>query len=177
MPGRHVALIRGINVGTAKRVAMADLRALVAGLGYQDPVTLLNSGNIVFTTAGGSGSDAAGRIEQAIGRQLGIQARVIVLSASELAAVIRENALREAATNPSRFMVVVFSRSANRAGLVPLTRQKWSPEALALGRRAAYLWCPNGVIRSPVFTAVARVLGEHATSRNWSTMTKLVKGI
>lgn len=41
-----VALIRGINVGKAKRVAMADLRALVEGLGYSNVRTLLNSGNI-----------------------------------------------------------------------------------------------------------------------------------
>lgn len=30
---RHIALLRGINVGRAKRVAMADLRQLVADLG------------------------------------------------------------------------------------------------------------------------------------------------
>jgi uncharacterized protein (DUF1697 family) len=41
-----IALIRGINVGRAKRVAMADLRALVEDLGYSDVRTLLNSGNI-----------------------------------------------------------------------------------------------------------------------------------
>ncbi|HSD71146.1 MAG TPA: DUF1697 domain-containing protein, partial [Thermoanaerobaculia bacterium] len=45
MRRRHVALIRGINVGRAKRVAMADLRALVGDLGYGDVRTLLNSGN------------------------------------------------------------------------------------------------------------------------------------
>jgi len=44
----HVALIRGINVGKAKRVAMADLRALLVELGYGEPRTLLNSGNVVF---------------------------------------------------------------------------------------------------------------------------------
>jgi len=32
-PARHVALLRGINVGRAKRVAMADLRALMEELG------------------------------------------------------------------------------------------------------------------------------------------------
>lgn len=41
MHDRRVALLRGINIGTAKRVAMADLRALVEGLGYTDVRTLL----------------------------------------------------------------------------------------------------------------------------------------
>src|SRR5204863_1567267 len=49
MAATHVALLRGINVGTAKRVAMADLRQLMTGLGYSDVRTLLNSGNVVFT--------------------------------------------------------------------------------------------------------------------------------
>jgi len=47
--GMHVALIRGINVGRAKRVAMAELREAVAALGYGGVRTLLNSGNVVFT--------------------------------------------------------------------------------------------------------------------------------
>ncbi len=45
-----VALLRGDNVGRGKRVAMADLRAVVKGLGYRDVRTLLNSGNVVFTS-------------------------------------------------------------------------------------------------------------------------------
>jgi uncharacterized protein (DUF1697 family) len=49
-----VGLIRGINVGRAKRVAMADLRALVESLGYGEVKTLLNSGNVVFTAPGGT---------------------------------------------------------------------------------------------------------------------------
>ena len=48
-----IALLRGINVGTAKRVAMADLRRIVEDLGYQDVATLLNSGNVVFRDADG----------------------------------------------------------------------------------------------------------------------------
>lgn len=64
--GRHVALIRGINVGRAKRVAMADLRALVEDLGYGDVRTLLNSGNVVFTSARRPPAKAAARIEEGL---------------------------------------------------------------------------------------------------------------
>ena len=46
---RHVALLRGINVGKAKRIAMADLKTLMERLGYREVRTLLNSGNVVFT--------------------------------------------------------------------------------------------------------------------------------
>ena len=78
MNRRYVALIRGINVGRAKRVAMADLRALVEGLGYGEVRTLLNSGNVVFRVPAARSGDIAGRIEKAITARLRISARVIV---------------------------------------------------------------------------------------------------
>lgn len=63
---RYVALLRGINVGRAKRVAMADLRALVEGLGFHSVRTLLNSGNVVFDGEVADCTDAAIRIEHAL---------------------------------------------------------------------------------------------------------------
>ena len=66
MAGRYVALLRGINVGTAKRVAMAELRALVEELGYSEVRTLLNSGNVVFSAAKAEPRKAALRIQAAL---------------------------------------------------------------------------------------------------------------
>jgi uncharacterized protein (DUF1697 family) len=173
MTGRHVALIRGINVGRAKRVAMADLRALVEGLGYRDVRTLLNSGNIVFTIPGKSRGEAAPRIEKAMAARLGVSARVTVLTAAELATAVRENPLGKVARDPSRLLVTVLSKPADRVRLKPLARQDWAPDALAIGRRVAYLWCADGMIESRLAAAVGRVLGAAATSRNWATMMKL----
>ena len=46
---RNIALLRGINLGAKRRVAMADLRALLEELGYTDVRTVLASGNAIFT--------------------------------------------------------------------------------------------------------------------------------
>src|SRR6187455_453211 len=99
---RHVALLRGINVGTAKRVAMADLRELVEGLGFGDVRTLLNSGNVVFTAKGKAAVDAAARIEQGLTTRCGVSARVTVVSAAELAEAVARNPLGKLADDPSR---------------------------------------------------------------------------
>ena len=173
MSGRHVALIRGINVGRAKRVAMADLRALVEGLGYRDVRTLLNSGNVVFTAPGKTGATAAARIEKGMAAKLGVSARVTVLTAEELAAAVGRNPLGKLAHDPARMLVTVLNEPAGRARLLALARQDWAPDALALGKRVAYLWCDTGLLKSPLFLAVARALGDGITSRNWATMTKL----
>lgn len=38
---RYVALLRGINVAGSKKIAMADLRALLAAMGYAEIVIYL----------------------------------------------------------------------------------------------------------------------------------------
>jgi len=173
MAGTHVALLRGINVGKAKRVSMAELKALVEGLGYREVRTLLNSGNVVFTAPRVAPATAAARIEAAIAEQLGVTSRVTVLAAAELAAAVAGNPLAAADRNPSRLLVSVLADPANRRRLEPLMGEDWSPEALALGSRAAYLWCPEGVLASRAAEAIGRALGDAVTTRNWATMTKL----
>ncbi len=173
MPGTHVALLRGINVGRAKRVAMADLRALVEGLGFGDVRTLLNSGNIAFTVPRAAKGDPAPRIEKAFAKEFGFSSRVTVLTAAELDAVVTGNPLAKAGRNPSRLLVAVLTDPADRSKLQPLSKKNWTPEALAIGKRVAYQWCPDGMLESPLTEEVTRVLGDGQTTRNWATLTKL----
>jgi uncharacterized protein (DUF1697 family) len=170
---RHVALLRGINVGRAKRVAMADLCRLVEGLGYRDVRTLLNSGNVVFSGSAAAGIKAAGRIEKAMAEELGVSARVTVITADELSEIVEVNPLLETADNHSRLLVAVLADPADRARLAPLARQDWAPGAMALGKRAAYLWCPEGMLENRLAIAVGRALGDRWTTRNWATISKL----
>jgi len=172
MAASHVALLRGINVGTAKRVAMADLRGVMTGLGYSDVRTLLNSGNVVFTAPPRSG-DPSKRIEKEIAKRLGVSSRVTVLTAAELEVAVRGNSLVKVATHPSRLLVGALASRDDRSRLEPLTRKRWGIERLALGERVCYLWCPDGVIKSPLMKEVGRALGDAITSRNWSTIQKL----
>lgn len=173
MTDRRIALLRGINVGRAKRIAMADLRTLVEDLGYQDVRTVLNSGNVIFTAPAGVRGDAARRIEEGVASRLKISSRVIVLTAAEVDTAVRNNPLQALADNPSRLLMVILAEPATRSLLVPLTKQNWAPEAFALGTRVAYIWCPVGVIDSPLAAAVGRLIGDAGTMRNLATMTRL----
>lgn len=171
--GRCVALLRGINVGKAKRVAMADLRALVEALGYGDVRTLLNSGNVVFTARRGAAEDAARRIERALEERLGVAARVMAVDAATLDAIVASNPFADVATDPARYLVGVLASTDDAARLRPLAERAWTPEALAVGPRAAYMWCAEGIVRSALTMAVGRAVGDAITTRNWATITKL----
>jgi uncharacterized protein (DUF1697 family) len=169
----HIALLRGINVGKAKRIAMADLRALVEGLGYRDVATLLNSGNVVFTAPKSVKGDPAARIQKTIAAKLGVSARVTVLTAEELDVAVRDNPLLDIATDPSRLLVAVLADVADRPRLAALAKRDWGAERFAVGARVAYVWMPDGVLESAAAKALEREFGQAVTSRNWTTMSKL----
>ena len=170
---RHVALLRGVNVGRAKRIAMADLRKILAGLGYLNVRTLLNSGNAVFDARTGSPEAHAQNIRAALFNELDVDAKVVAKSATEFARAVAEIPMLQGEKDPSRFLVVFTQQSSTLAALAPLSKATWFPEALAVGRNAAYMWCPGGIVESKVAQAVNRALGENATARNWSTVLKL----
>jgi len=171
---RCAAFLRGINVGQAKRVAMADLRTTFADLGYADVRTVLNSGNVVFTAPRRPTGTDVSRIERAILGGLGVTTQVIVLPVREVAAAVSERPFGTRADNPSRLLLMVLRDRAARAALSPLLAQRWDPEALALGQRVAHLWCARGIAKSPLWAAANRAVGDAGTARNLTTMTRLV---
>jgi uncharacterized protein (DUF1697 family) len=169
----YIALLRGVNVGRAKRIAMADLRKLIADLGFDDVQSLLNSGNVVFTGPARPAPEIASAIEEALVMKLGVGARVTVLDSAELDEIVAGNPLLELAVEPSRLVVFILTRPRDRALIEPLAERHWGREALALGQRAVYVWCPDGMLECRAAQAVGAALGDATTSRNWNTVAKL----
>ena len=100
-----IALLRGINVGRAKRIAMADLRSLFVDLGHQNVRTVLNSGNVLFRCARPNVGQLALAIQNAIADSCAVSTSVTVITARKLAAIIRENPLLPVIKDPSRHLV------------------------------------------------------------------------
>ncbi len=181
----YVALFRGINVGKAKRLAMADLRALFADEGALDVATVLNSGNVVFR--GTAAVAKAARFERAVAEQLGVSSRITVVSAAALAATVAANPLRKVATDPSKLLVgwLYDHSAATRAGVRTLAAEEWAPEAFVAGAGSqagagaeaapgvVWMWCPAGVLGGRLWKSLDRELGDRVTARNWATVLKL----
>ncbi|OZM83674.1 DUF1697 domain-containing protein [Pseudonocardia sp. MH-G8] len=171
---RYAVLLRGINVGRAKRVAMADLRALLTDLGYREVRTHLNSGNVVLT---GDDTDTAGhaaRIEAAIRDRLGMDVRCAVLSAEELRAVVEGHPFADVADNGSRMMAYVYVSPVDPALVAGHPPVPQDPERARVGDRAVYQWCPDGLMAAPdVGPYITQHLHADVTARNWNTLTRL----
>jgi uncharacterized protein (DUF1697 family) len=174
----QIALIRGINVGTAKRVAMADLRKMLTGLGYTDVRTLLNSGNAIFGSTD-SVAKVTAAVEQGLAGDLGVPAQVLVRTRAQVESAMAADPLAELATDGAKhflgFLVDKPSKSAID-GIAELADDAdTAPDVARLINGHLYLWCPNG-ISNATFAKVSwdKKLGTAVTMRNWNTLTKLV---
>lgn len=177
---RLLALFKGINVGKAKRIAMADLRRVLAELGYGDVATHLQSGNAVFTAAGDV-SEVAAAVRIRVRTELGVDAAVVVRTEHELAAAIAADPFGDRADDPAKHLLGFFSAvpDVGRVAAVDqlLDARELDPE-VADGHLIAddhcYLWCPQGVLKSPFGTLDwDRKLGVVVTMRNWTTVLRL----
>jgi uncharacterized protein (DUF1697 family) len=169
-----IALIRGVNVGRAKRIAMSDLSRLVSDLGHRNVRTLLNSGNVLFECSRPDPGKLALALQNAIIEAHGFSAPVAVVTAKDLQVIVRENPLLHLATDPARHMVAFVAQARSLEPLRSLLKERWDPDALAIGSRAAYLWCADGVLDSKLSKTFARQAGDHVTTRNWATVLKLL---
>ncbi len=167
-----VALLRGVNVGGAKRVPMAELKKLLEGLGYSDVVTLLNSGNAVFRTAG-SPSRLAATIAGEIEAKMDVEVPVVVKSAGELSVIVSENPISVPDADQARLLVAFARNAAALSTLRPIGSLVAPPERFALGAHAAYLYSPFGSLKSEAGKALLGRAGRAATTRNWKTVLKL----
>jgi uncharacterized protein (DUF1697 family) len=170
---RYIALLRGVNVGRAKRIAMADLRKIIADLGYTNVRSVLGSGNVVFSGPVKPQEQVAAEIEEALVLKLGVAARTLVLDGEELAAIVAANPLLDQAGDHARLLTFILASPQSRQAIETLCGQDWHPGAVALGERAAYVWCPDGILDSAAAAALGKQLGDATTSRNWATLLKL----
>jgi uncharacterized protein (DUF1697 family) len=170
---RYIALLRGVNVGRAKRIAMADLRKLVADLGYGDVRSVLNSGNVVFSGPARPYDVVASEIEETLVLKVNVAARVLVLGCEELTHIIAANPLLDQAHDHARLITFIVSSPEHRQSIAALCALDWGAGAVALGERAAYVWCPDGILDSAAAAALGKQLGDATTSRNWATLLKL----
>ena len=80
---KYVALLRGINVGGNNKVAMPELKACFEKLGFDNVITYINSGNVIFETSGADAPRLVLTCEEAIEKTFGFKVVCSVLSANE----------------------------------------------------------------------------------------------
>ena len=168
-PERTVALLRGVNVGGRNLLPMPELRAAVEALGAREVSTYIQSGNVVFRPARPL---AAAELEAAIRSRFGLEAAVVLRTASELERVLAANPFP--AADP-RTIHVGFLLADPAPAVRRLELESFAPERAALIGRELYLELPAGMGRARLPAHLGRRLGAAITYRNWATVTRLAE--
>ena len=174
---RHVALLRGINVGKNNIIKMVDLRASFEAMGFSEVETLIQSGNVVFSSKAASKAKLSETIEQKLSDAFGYESRVVVVSAKELGLVVAQ-APTGFGKWPDRYRYdVLFVRA-------PLTTSQALEQVLVkpgvdvahAGEHALYFRrLISKAAQSHLPKLVQKPVYKSLTIRNWNTTTKLLK--
>lgn len=171
--GRMVALLRAVNVG-GRKLSMAALRALCERLGWRDVATYIQSGNVVFTVAGGTAAIEAD-LEKAIVGEFGLDVPVIVRTSAQWAGLAASNPFAKAAREaPNRLQLLVSKRPPFPGAAERLMERAQAGETVEAVNGALWFHFPEGVGTSKLTpAAIDKACGSPSTGRNYRTVIKL----
>lgn len=171
----HIALLRGINVGGNKKVPMAELKAMFVERGFEDAVTLLQSGNVVFSSKGKSREALEKLLQGETEAKVGVKCDYFVRTIEEWEKIIDANPFaEEAESDPSHLLVTVQRGEVDLDELSAFQAAITGPEIFKPGKECTYAIYPDGIGNSKVDRVPGyRKLSAKGTARNWNTVLKL----
>lgn len=181
MSERHVALLRGVNVGGANRLPMARLREVAQELGWADVATYIQSGNLVFSAVGDP-PDLAAALHDGLASGAGLDVDVLVLTAAEVVA-LEEDCPWPQVEDARHVHAVVHPQAPGEQArqavddAVAAARHRGSRDEAVLLGRVLWLHTPDGAGRSVLMglldRAPVRSSSGWATARNLATVRRL----
>ncbi len=171
-----ISLLRGVNVGGKNRLRMDALCALYTSLGFEEPRTYVQSGNVIFRTKEKNSPAMATRIQEAIARQFGFSPAVVLRTTSELRTAIAANPFAGREFEPGKLLVTFLATDPGATANSALERLKAYPEEIHLKGRELYIYFPEGAGKSKLpWASVEKWLKITGTARNWNSVTKMLE--
>jgi len=162
-----IALLRGINVVGANRLAMKDLAALCGNCGFAKARTWINSGNAIFESKLAEAA-VQKKLEKAVAAKMPKPVAVMVRSPAEMRAALEGNPFPN--EDGSKVLVAFLGGPMPENPLEGMVAP--GGEQVRVGKREIYVFYPEGMGRSK-FRLPLR--GVSVTMRNINTVAKLVE--
>jgi len=173
---QYISILRGINVSGQKKIKMADLKSLYEELGFNNVVTYIQSGNIIFSNSDGAEVDLKFQIEKAIERKYKFFVPVVIRRKYEILDVINNIPFEniDLGQNEAKVFVTFLSEKPLKPRIGELMRHVNPPEEMVICNKEIYLYCPDGYGKTKLSNVfIERKLDVVATTRNWKTIKKL----
>lgn len=166
---RYAAFLRGINLGSRRRVAAAGLRAPFEELGFREVATFRASGNVIFEADREPVAKLTGRIEAALEEALGFEVTTFLRTAAQVRAIAERRPFKRSLVDASKgkLQVAILSRRPSARTREEVLAMSGDEDRLAFSDRELY-WLPSGGTRDSALDLkrVEGVLGQ------WTMRTK-----
>jgi uncharacterized protein (DUF1697 family) len=173
---RYISILRGINVGTGRKVPMADLKKLCEKLGLQQVQTYIQSGNVVFELAKPEAIPILEiRLQQAFSGTFGFDIPVVIRTDGEWAESIAQNPfLKEENVDIDRLHLTCLKEVPSPEWLQKIKVFQYLPDRYEIIGKDVFIFCAAGYGTSKLVNSFFESkLKVPATTRNWKTVMKL----
>jgi len=162
---KHVALLRGVNVGGKNKLPMKDLTSMFIGAGCRDVSTYIQSGNVVFSAPATVLKKVPAAVSTKIADRFGYNVPVVIRSHEELATAIQSNPFPEAVQEGRTLYVAFLADVPHMDAVAKLDPNRSPPDRFVVIGRDVYLHLLNHAAKTKLSTV--------STARNWNTVLKL----
>jgi uncharacterized protein (DUF1697 family) len=170
-----VALIRGINVGGQRKLAMSDVRLLAESLGFTGVQSLMQSGNLLFRSGQRAPAVIEPLFEAAAVKHLRMAVGFFIRTAEEWDEIVDTNPFSaEAKRDPAHLVMMCLKETPGGGHIKALQTSIAGREIVRAAERRLYITYPDGIGTSRLTNAVIeKALGTCGTARNWNTVLKI----
>ena len=173
---KYVVLLRGINVGGHHKVPMKDLKNELEGMGFENIVTLLNSGNIILEAKKFTSEKLEAGLTQSLGNIFGFSIPVIAREANDMAEISNLNPFRDVAvTKDTRLYVSFLKKETNVELTFPWKTGDGSYQILNIYKKIIFSVLDLSITKTTKgMDTLEQMFGKDITTRNWNTVKKIV---
>lgn len=172
---QYVLLLRGINVGGNQKVPMAQLKAMLAKLDFEQITTLLNSGNAIFSAKEKDPEQLQSKLQDSLRKEFGFEFSALVIKASMISKLINGQPFQqEAITMSTRLYISFLNGVPPNPPALPYTNQNAGQRIISQTEKTIHSVVDISIVQSTEAMAnLQKMYGKQITTRNWNTIEKI----
>ena len=173
---RYLVLLRGINVGGKNIIKMTDLKASFDEMGFLNVVTYIQSGNVLVQSEEKDKAVLTTRIEKGLSKRFNFEAKVVVISQKELAAIVKSAPEGFGEDDKKfRYDVIFLKEPLTPKEAMQSVKVREGVDTAHAGKQALYF---SRLISRASQSYLTKIIGmpvyQNMTIRNWNTTTKIL---
>ncbi|WP_299765330.1 DUF1697 domain-containing protein [uncultured Dokdonia sp.] len=173
----YIAFLRGINVGGHHKLPMADLKVVFTQLGYTNIITVLNSGNVIFSTTNNHIKNIEKNITDVLEKTFEFPVPTCVREATQIQQLYKNNPFDSIViTKDTRLYISFLNEDVSSSIELPWISSDTSYQIIE--KRGTSIVSVLNLSISKTTTAMKileNTYGKNMTTRNWKTIERIIK--